>query len=376
MTNQAKRSLLTQSPNPSAQFAEKSKNEVSLKVANKPELFNKYDRETLLAKVMAEPFKRITVSFYRYVHQKDLDQLRDSLYQTWNSLGVLGRVYIANEGINAQISIPEHNYAEFTRIMLEQYPEMPVKTALEEEISFIKLILRIRKKILADGMDDNSYDVTDVGQHITAKEFNQAMDEESTIVIDVRNHYESEIGHFKGALKPDVDSFREELPVIKDMLKGKEHSKILLYCTGGIRCEKTSAWLKHEGFKNVNQLHGGIIDYARQIKREKLDNKFIGKNFVFDGRMEESISDEVIASCHQCGKPADHHRNCNWQVCHILFIQCQECDDKMEGCCSPECLENTHLPTEEQTRLRKTSPVKTEGFFNSRRRPNQSVRCS
>ncbi|MEZ4741875.1 MAG: rhodanese-related sulfurtransferase [Bdellovibrionota bacterium] len=204
----------------------------------------------------------------------------------------------------------------------------------------------------------------------------EAMNHEGTIVVDVRNHYESEIGHFQGALLPDVDSFREELPVIKEMLAGKEKNKVLLYCTGGIRCEKASAWLKHQGFQDVNQLHGGIIDYARQVKEQNLENKFIGKNFVFDRRMGERISSEIIAKCHQCGKPADTHRNCSWQACHILFIQCEECENKMEGCCSPECMEFVKLPLEEQKKLRKEAPAKKADFFHSRRRPDEKIRCT
>lgn len=327
------------------------------------------DPETLKSRLNSENFERITLSFYRYVIQEDVHSLRDMLYSEWESLGVLGRIYVAREGINAQLSLPESNYEKFLKHLDSIYPNMPIKKALSgESDSFYKLIVRVKNRILADGLVEDSYDVTNVGKHLTAKEFNEAMEQEETIVVDIRNHYESEIGHFKGALLPDADNFREELPLVKEMLQGKENHKILLYCTGGIRCEKTSAWLKHEGYTDVNQLHGGIIDYVKQVKAENLENKFIGKNFVFDGRMGEKVSDDIISQCHQCGKPADYHRNCEWQACHLLFIQCEECEKSMQGCCSQDCLNYLMLPEDEKKVLRKRIIQDREGFFHSKRR--------
>ena len=169
----------------------------------------------------------------------------------------------------------------------------------------------------------------------------------------MRNHYESEIGHFKNAVTPDVDTFRDSLDIIEEDLKDhKEDKKLVMYCTGGIRCEKASAYFKHKGFKNVFQLEGGIIEYARQVEAEKLDNKFKGKNFVFDHRRGERISDDVISNCHQCGTPCDEHANCANEACHLLFIQCEECAKANEKCCSTECAEINALPYEEQKKLR------------------------
>ena len=136
----------------------------------------------------------------------------------------------------------------------------------------------MRKQIVADGLEHDEYDVTNVGKHLSAKQWNEAMEKGAT-VVDMRNHYESEIGRFEGALCPQVETFKEELPKVKQLLKGKEEKTILLYCTGGVRCEKASAYLKHNGFQDVNQLHGGIIDYVRQLDQdESLANKFEGKN--------------------------------------------------------------------------------------------------
>jgi UPF0176 protein len=135
---------------------------------------------------------------------------------------------------------------------------------------------------------------------------------------------------------------------VAEMLAEKKDKNILMYCTGGIRCEKASAYLKYRGFENVFQLEGGIIEYARQVQAKGLENKFLGKNFVFDERLGERISTDIIAQCHQCGKPADTHTNCANDYCHILFIQCDECREKYEGCCSEKCRDFHHLPYEEQ----------------------------
>lgn len=337
-------------------------------------LHNKYDKATLRKRLMAEKFQRKTVSFYRYVILEDLEMLRAELYRQWDALGVLGRVYIAREGINAQINIPEHNVEQFTKELYAQKPfeNIPFKWAVEDDgKSFLKLTIKIRHKIVADGLDDNSFDVTNVGKHLTAKEFNEALEQEDTIVVDMRNHYESEVGKFEKAITPDVDTFKEELPIVLDELKGKEDKKILMYCTGGVRCEKASAYLKHHGFKDVNQLHGGIIDYVRQIKNENLPSKFIGKNFVFDERVGERITEDVIAECHQCGAPCDNHTNCANDDCHLLFIQCDACKEKYENCCTPKCQEVIHLPLEEQKKLRKgEKKMHSHAVYKSRLRPN------
>ncbi|NBG64487.1 rhodanese-related sulfurtransferase [Cryomorphaceae bacterium S-15] len=338
------------------------------------QLFNIYDKKLLKEKLMNETFKRITISFYRYVIIDQPHQLRDELYAEWAALNVFGRTYLAQEGINAQMSVPEHHWDEFMlRLQARKYFEnMPIKRAVEDDgKSFYKLKVKVRNKIVADGLDDGTFDVTNVGRHLTAREFNEALADPNTIVVDMRNHYESEIGHFENAICPDVDTFKEELPAVEDMLKGKEDKKLLLYCTGGIRCEKASAYFKHKGFKDVNQLHGGIIDYARQIEAEGLENKFKGKNFVFDERLGESISGEIISECHQCGAPCDTHTNCANDDCHLLFIQCEACATKMDGCCTDECKTIANLPMEEQRALRK-GKLKTDAHsvYKSRLRPN------
>ena len=318
--------------------------------AGKKELINRFGREELEARLYAEDFKRITLSFYKYIIINDPQELRDRLFKEWSELNCLGRIYIAREGINAQMNVPEQHWEEF-KSKLYQHPEfkdIPFKVAVEDDgKSFIKLTLKVRNRIVADGLADDSYDVTNVGNHLDAEAWNKAM-EEGAIVVDMRNHYESEIGHFENSILPDAETFRDELPEVLNKLGGKENEKVLLYCTGGIRCEKTSAFLKHHGFNDVNQLHGGIIDYARQIKTRELPNKFHGKNFVFDERLGESISEDIISHCHQCGAKCDSHVNCANVACNLLFIQCPECAKQHEKCCSTECQSEVHLAPEEQ----------------------------
>jgi len=336
-------------------------------------LHNRIDKKILKEKLRLDATPRTTLSFYRYVRIEDPSALRDAWYAHLQNLGVLGRIYLAAEGVNAQISIPTQSLDAFREWMDadNRFAGIPFKFAVQDDgKSFYKLIVRTRSKIVADGLDDGSFDVTNVGTHLDAREFNEALDLPGTIVVDMRNHYESEVGHFEGAICPDADTFRDELPMVRDLLENKKENKILLYCTGGIRCEKASAYLRHHGFKDVNQLHGGIIDYARQIKEQGLKSRFIGKNFVFDERLGEAITDDVISKCHQCGNPSNVHVNCANPECHLLFIQCNTCGQTMEGCCSDACKAVIHLPAEEQITRRKGPPAKdARNVYKSRLRP-------
>jgi len=338
------------------------------------QLRNLVSKQLLKKRLTEETFNRKTVSFYRYLKIEDVENFRNRLYIDFEALNIFGRVYVAAEGINAQISVPEQNWELFKNYLeaQEQLKNMPLKIAVEDNgKSFYKLIVRIKSKIVADGLNDNTFDVTNVGNHLSAKEFNEAMQQSGTIVIDMRNHYESEVGFFKDALKPVADTFRDALPQAIEMTKDNKDNKILLYCTGGIRCEKASAYFKHHGYKDVNQLYGGIIQYAREVNAEHLENKFLGKNFVFDERMGERISDEIVSTCHQCGGKCDTHVNCANDDCHLLFIQCESCKATYEGCCTPECKAIINLPEEEQKRLRKGRVKKqAHAVYKSRLRPD------
>lgn len=321
------------------------------------QLFNTLSAEERAELIDQSGKQRLTLSFYAYAHIKDPQQFRDDLFLAWNPLEVLGRIYVATEGINAQLSLPADNFYTF-KDHIETYPFMKgirLNVAVEQDDhSFLKLTIKVRHKIVADGLNDDTFDVTNKGVHLKANEFNEMLEDPNTVVVDMRNHYESEIGHFKNAITPDVETFRESLPIIEDDLaEHKEDKNLLMYCTGGIRCEKASAFFKHKGFKNVYQLEGGIIEYTRQVKSEGLESKFIGKNFVFDHRLGERITNDIISQCHQCGKPCDTHTNCLNEACHLLFIQCEECATNMAGCCSAECVEVIQLPENEQRERRK-----------------------
>ena len=289
---------------------------------------------------------------------------------TWEKLDVLGRIYIASEGINAQLSMPSQNLNEFKTKLdsIDFLKEIRLNVAVEQDdFSFLKLKVKIRNKIVADGLSENSFDLSNNGTHVNASEFNTLIENPNTLLVDMRNHYESEIGHFDGAILPDVDSFRESLPIIeKKFAKHKKSKNIVMYCTGGIRCEKASAFLKHKGYEKVYQLDGGIIEYARQVDQEKINNKFLGKNFVFDHRRSEAISEEIIANCHQCGEKCDTHINCANEACHLLFIQCEKCAKEFNNCCSEECYRINSLSLEDQKKLRKGKKNSNQIFKKGR----------
>jgi UPF0176 protein len=326
------------------------------------QLYNKLSAEERRVLIRETGKERLTISFYRYHHLEHPQLFRDHLFLHWNAMDVLGRIYVAPEGINAQLSIPAARFEEFKDFLdrIDFLENVRINIAREQDNeSFLKLKVKVRDKIVADGLEDATFDVTNKGIHVDAVTFNALIEDSETVLVDMRNHYESEIGHFKNAWTPDVDTFRDSLDYIEEKLQNhKEDKKLVMYCTGGIRCEKASAYYKHKGFKNVYQLEGGIIEYDRQVTELGLENKFKGKNFVFDHRRSEKIGEEIIAHCHQCGTPCDTHINCANDGCHLLFIQCDSCKAAYENCCSQECTDIIQLTFEEQKALR-------AGSFNS-----------
>jgi UPF0176 protein len=319
-------------------------------------LHNRVSALELKEKLATETFRRVTVSFYQYAKIEDPKAFRDDLYLKLDELKVFGRIYVATEGINAQISIPEHHFEEF-RNRLYAYPFLNgirLNIAVDDDgKSFWVLKIKVREKIVADGIEDPTFDMDNRGKYLNAKEFNAITEDPDTIVVDMRNHYEYEVGHFQNAIEVPSDTFREQLPMAVEMLKDNKEANIVMYCTGGIRCEKASAYMLHQGFKNVFHLEGGIIEYTNKAKEQGLPLKFRGKNFVFDNRLGERITDEIISQCHQCGKPCDTHTNCKNDGCHLLFIQCEECAAKYDGTCSDECHSVVQLAPEVQQEMRK-----------------------
>jgi UPF0176 protein len=334
-------------------------------------LHNRVSQRELKERLLRETEPRTTLSFYRYVPIADPKAFRDQLYEVLNDLAVFGRVYVAAEGINAQISVPASRFAAMREGLdaVHGLAGLRLNIAVDDDgRSFWVLKIKVRDKIVADGITDPAFDMGRKGKYVDAADFNRLTDDPATIVVDMRNHYEYEVGHFDKAIEIPSDTFREQLPMSAEMLKDKKESPIIMYCTGGIRCEKASAWLLHRGFTNVYHLEGGIIHYANTVREQGLENKFRGKNFVFDDRMGERISDEIIATCHQCGRPADKHINCRNEACHLLFIQCEDCAARYDGCCSVDCQTVIHLPVEERLQLRKGVEKGHQSFNKSRSR--------
>lgn len=334
------------------------------------QLYNTLSAQERAALIDKAGDERLTLSFYTYAHIDNPQLFRDFLFIHWNKLEVLGRIYVSFEGINAQLSVPAKKFDLFKAHLdsVDFLNGIRLNIAVEQDNkSFLKLKIKVRQKIVADGLDDSTFDVTNCGVHVNAETFNKLVQDPDTLLVDMRNHYESEIGHFEGAITPDVDTFRQSLPLIeKDLEAHKSDKKLVMYCTGGIRCEKASAYFKHKGFEKVYQLEGGIIEYARQVEAQGLENKFKGKNFVFDERRAERISEEVIAVCHQCGTPCDTHVNCANEACHLLFIQCESCATSHKGCCSSQCEEIIQLPEAEQKRLRRGTKNSNKIFKKGR----------
>ncbi len=319
-------------------------------------LHNRVSKKELKEKLLQEQESRSTISFYRYVHIDTPNDFRDMLYKAFSALSIFGRIYIAQEGINAQISIPKKNVDAFKNLLdnIAELKNLRLNIAVDDTgKSFWVLTIKVKKFIVADNINDEKFDASQTGAYLNAEAFNEITSDANTIVVDMRNHYEFEVGHFKEAIEIPSDSFRQQLPMAVDMLTPHKDKNIVMYCTGGIRCEKASAYLLHKGFKNVYHLEGGIIHYVNQAKEQQLENKFIGKNFVFDDRLGERITNDVIAQCHQCGAPCDTHINCANEGCHLLFIQCSNCATTYNHCCSHACANIIALPLEEQKAIRK-----------------------
>ena len=319
-------------------------------------LHNRISNEELKKRLMEETEPRTTISFYKYFPIQNPQEFRDHLYKHLYNLKVFGRIYVAKEGINAQASVPQSNFEALKNFLysIEQLNGIRLNVAVDDDgKSFWVLRVKVRDKIVADGIDDPFFSMDNKGKYVSAEKMNELLKDPSTLVVDFRNHYEYEVGHFENAIEIPSDTFRDQLPMAADMLKDKADKNIIMYCTGGIRCEKASAYMLHKGLKNVFHLEGGIINYAREIKEKGLESKFTGKNFVFDERLGERVTEHIISHCHQCGKPCDTHTNCKNDGCHLLFIQCEECAKKYDGCCSTECQQTVYVPLERQKEIRK-----------------------
>src|SRR5258706_14705082 len=231
-------------------------------------LHNRISRKELKERIRKDPAPRITISFYCYFKISEPEIFRNTLYKALTAIDVLGRIYIAHEGINAQGSLPKENFEIFKSYLysIEPLNGMRLNIAVDDDgKSFYVLDIKVRNKIVADGITDPGFDMANKGRYVNAEQFNQLSNEPGTVVIDMRNHYEYEVGHFENAIEVPSDTFREQLPMAVDMMKADKDKNIIMYCTGGIRCEKASAYMLHRGFANVFHLEGGIINYVNQV---------------------------------------------------------------------------------------------------------------
>jgi len=332
---------------------------------NQP-LHNSKPNKELRQALLADQTPRTTLSFYQYFRIANPQEFRDELYQKFTELGVLGRIYVADEGINAQMSVPTADLEKFRQMLYNADPALNgirLNIAIEDDgKSFWVLRMKVREKIVADGIEDPTFDVNNNGKYLTAPQVNELIGSPDAVFVDMRNYYEYEVGHFENAVEVPSDTFKEQLPMAAEMLKdlkGRDDKTIVMYCTGGIRCEKATAYLIHNGFNNVYHVEGGVIEYARKAKELGLESKFKGKNFVFDERFGERITDDVVSRCHQCSQPSDRHTNCGNDNCHRLFIQCENCQSHYQNCCSVECQRIAALPEAERYELRKQQTTST-----------------
>lgn len=257
-------------------------------------------------------------------------------------MGAMGRIYINEEGINAQMSICSENASKFYDWFLgdERYKGTNIKIHTNKEQAFAKMTIKYRKQLVAM---DRDYDLSRGGAHVSSEKWAQMIEErdEDTLILDVRNDYEWEVGHFEGAEKPSFETFREFPKYAEELgkIRNPEKTKVMMYCTGGIRCELYSCLLKDQGFENVYQLKGGVIQYGL----DKGNKHWKGNLFVFDDRLVVSITDkeksEVISHCNHCQAKIDTYYNCANMDCNGLFISCLDCARKMKGCCSDQCIE-------------------------------------
>ncbi|CAL4321699.1 tRNA uridine(34) hydroxylase [Buchnera aphidicola (Pterocallis alni)] len=283
---------------------------------------------------------RMNISFYKYYDIHHPIKLRNIIYKSFIKLKILGRIYISHEGINAQISI-SRKYLNILKIYLSKihimFKNIRLNRGLDNKIAFFSLKVKVRNKIVADGLHNNVFDYKNVGIYVKPIFVNNMLENKQFIFVDMRNHYEYIIGHFKNAIHVPGFTFRDQLNGIVGFLEQYQSKKIVLYCTGGIRCEKATAWLKHNHFKYIYHIEGGILNYVNTIRKRKLSMKFYGKNFVFDHRIAEKVSNHILSNCTICGELCDDYINCKNNLCHLLFIQCKQCFLIYNGYCSTFC---------------------------------------
>lgn len=275
--------------------------------------------------------------YYQFASVEDPQAFAERQRLLCQELGLLGRVLVGTEGINGTLSGPNDACdAYMTALRAEPgFADMQFKIDAVEGHVFKKLFVRVRPEIITLG-EPAPHDL--FGHYMTPAEWKTAMKDPDVLILDGRNDYESAMGHFEGAVCPPVENFREFTGWIRDNLSAEKDRKILTYCTGGVRCEKLVAWMRHEGFENVWQLHGGIVTYGKDP--EARGEGFHGVCTVFDDRIAVPINqaeDQPMTQCVHCGEPSVRYINCRNVECNRLMACCETCEADSEGSCSPEC---------------------------------------
>ena len=294
------------------------------------------------------------VLFYKFQKIEDPQYFAKKHLQFCKKLGVFGKVLVAHEGINGSISGTQEQIETYKKYVhsLKGFEDVWFKEEQGASHPFTKMFVRIKKEIIRI---DTDVDMNKKGEYISPQELKKLYDsKEDFIIVDARNYYESHVGKFKNALTPELKTFREFPQFVNKFKKEIQdtNKKIVTYCTGGIRCEKASAYLKQEGFTNVYQLEGGIINFCQQIP----DNKeWEGKCFVFDKRLMSDIDQnkKPITTCESCHTICDLYKNCKNPSCDKLSIICVPCQDKLQGCCSHKCCKEFNVYARERARLKK-----------------------
>ena len=275
----------------------------------------------------------IITSFYKYVNIKNPDLFREKHQKYCDKLGVKGKILVAKEGINGSVSGTGEQINKYKKELLKNklFKDIKFKDNLTDILPFKKTIVRVRKEIVTSGLKVN---LKNKGNYVSPEEFNNLIEKQKITVLDARNNYETKIGKFKNAITPNIETFREFKKVPK-LLSKFRNKKIVTYCTGGVRCEKASAFLKENGFKNVYQLDGGILNYINKFP----DKYFEGRCFVFDNRMSipSGESNKEISLCEICHIPSGRYVNCANKICDKMFISCAECSKKLRNFCSKKC---------------------------------------
>jgi UPF0176 protein len=279
--------------------------------------------------------------YYLYAPIEDAAAFVEEQIALCESLELRGRIIVAAEGLNGTVSGSVAACEEYVRVMHAdpRLPGMEFKVDAASEHAFPKLSVKLRSEVVSLGLgEDDFFPPETTGEYLEPAQWREMMERDDVVLLDARNNYEWELGRFEGAVLPDIDSFRELPNWVRHHREELEGKKILTYCTGGIRCEKFSGFLKREGFQDVYQLHGGIVKYGKD--RDVRGEKFEGKCYVFDERIGVEVNEvdrKVVGECLLCGTTSDRYLNCAWPCCNAQYFCCEACEKSATGYCSPTC---------------------------------------